>query len=209
MPKGVYTRTLEANKKNSIGHKGHIVLEETRKKISESLKGHWGWNTGLTKETDKRVAKAGENISKVSKGIPKSKEDNKKNSIGNKIAWEKRAESSIYPRNYLCPNFNFNSIYIFKALDKALHTRSRYGGTKEGEKKIGRYFVDYFNNRNKLIIEWNESSHYNSNGKLKIRDIKKRKYILGYYPEFKYFIIKQSDWINIEKDLIINHILQK
>lgn len=131
------------------------------------------------------------------------------------VAWEKRAESSGYPKNYLCPNFNFKSICIFEALDKVLHTRSRFGGIKAGEKKIGRYFVDYFNSRYRLIIEWNEFYHYDFDGDLNTYDIAKRKYILERFPDFKYFIIKQSEWLNPEKltkeiiDKIVSHILFK
>ena len=113
-----------------------------------------------------------------------------------KRAWEKRAESSGYPRNYLCPNFNFGSIIIFKMLDKVLHTGSRFGGTKAGEKKIGRYFVDCFNKEYKFIIEWDENSHYDFDDYLKEYDIKKRKYILAKYPDYAYIIIKQDRWFD-------------
>jgi len=118
-----------------------------------------------------------------------------KNRRGNRIAFEKRVENSGYPRNYFKPNFNFESIPIYKSLDKILHTRSRYGGTSAGEKKIGRYFVDYFNKKYKIVLEWNENWHYD-NGQLKEYDIEKRKYILTKYPNYTYIIIKQSDWFN-------------
>lgn len=132
-----------------------------------------------------------------------------------KAAWEKRIESSGYPRNYLGPNFNFNSVYLFKALDKILHTRSRYGGTSAGEKKIGRYFVDCFNNKCQLIIEWMEDAHYDNDGDLSKKDIEKRKYITAKYPNYTYIIIRQSDWFengNLTKEIafkIVNHILVK
>ena len=97
-----------------------------------------------------------------------------KTKIKERIAWERRTENSSYPRNYLCPNFNFESIYIFKTLDRILHTKSRYGGTKAGEKKIGRYFVDYFNFKYRFIVEWKKLSHYDSGNNLKEYDIKKK-----------------------------------
>ena len=131
-----------------------------------------------------------------------------------RIAWEKRVESSGYPKNYLVPSFNFNSILIFKTLDKVLHTRGRYGGTRAGEKKIGRYFVDYYNKGQKLTIEWMENWHYN-NGHLSEKDIKKREYILDKYPNYTYIIIKQDNWFgkdNLTKEIavkIVNHILEK
>lgn len=132
------------------------------------------------------------------------------------IAWEKRVESSGYPRSYFCPNFNFESIPIFKSLDRILHTRSRYGSTRAGEKKIGRYFVDFFNKKYQFIIEWNEKDgHYDNDSQLKEYDIKKRRYILARYPDYIYIIIKQSDWFkkdNLTEEIagkIVDYILKK
>lgn len=131
-----------------------------------------------------------------------------------RIGWEKRAESSGYPRNYLYPNFNLDSITIFKVLDKVLYNRGRYGGTKAGERKIGRYFVDYFNKKYQFIIEWNEPWHYDSSQLIK-KDIKKREYILDKYPNHTYVIVKQDDWFK-NGDLtnevaikIVDYILEK
>jgi len=128
-------------------------------------------------------------------------------------AWEKRVENSDYPRNYFTPNFNFNSILVFQALDKVLHTRSRCGGTEVGEKKIGKYFVDYFNKKYQFIIEWNEEDNHNYYPKE--YDAKKRKYILARYPDYTYITINQDKWFK-KGDLteniaikIVNHILIK
>ena len=63
MPRGVYTRTPEHNKKNSEAkkrlkmcppsRKGNKLSQETKDKISKSLTGHNGWNKGK-KWTDKQ-----------------------------------------------------------------------------------------------------------------------------------------------------------
>lgn len=47
---------------SSFHNKGKQVSEETRKKLSESMKGRVGWNKGLTKETDERVKKMAESL---------------------------------------------------------------------------------------------------------------------------------------------------
>ncbi|MBA7546876.1 hypothetical protein ES705_39277 [subsurface metagenome] len=181
---GVYVRTLEM-KRNM--RKVHIGTKG--QKFSKELYPNFGMRRKKhTKETGKKI------------------------SIASSIAFEKRVESSKYPRNYMMPNFNFESILIFKALDKVLHTRSRYGGTKAGEKKVGRYFVDCFNKKYKFIIEWNEDDHnYYPEG----YDIKKREYILVRYSDYNYIIIRQSDWFekgNLTEEIttkIVNHIVSQ
>lgn len=170
--------------KNS-GMQGRKHSEETKKKMSKAHKGQ------------KRNREYRENISKGQRGKVLSEEHRKKLSI----AFEKRIKDSNYPRNYLCPNFNFKSILIFKLLDKILYTRSRYGGTKAGEKKIGKYFMDFFNKKFKIIVEWNEPNHYNNDGNLSEYDVKKRAYVTAIYPDYTYIIIKQSDWLK-SKELV-------
>ena len=147
----------ETKKKMSQSHTGQVAwnkgipcAEETKEKISETLKKYWKGlkyqrgmsevNRNLFPKTKKKMNEAyrggrgiwertrefREKQSKIMKIIMNSSEVK----IKEKIAWEKRVESSGYPRNYLSPNFNFNSILIFKVVDKTIHTRSRYGGTK-------------------------------------------------------------------------------
>lgn len=182
---GVYIRTKEHRRILSKAHKGKKLgphSEETRKKMSESSKGKCGVFE-RTEEFRKKQSK----IMKIIMNSPKTK-------IKERIAWEKRVESSGYPKNCLCPNFNFKSVCIFEALDEVLFTKSRYGGMRAGEKKIGRYFVDYFNFKYRFIVEWNEDSHYGLDGYLSEKDIEKRRYILAMYSNWIYITIKESDW---------------
>lgn len=58
-----WKHTEEAKRKISIA--GKNISDETRKKMSKSKKGMIPWNKGLTKETDERVRKYGENESKT------------------------------------------------------------------------------------------------------------------------------------------------
>lgn len=67
----------EANKGNKTWL-GKSLSEEHKKKISESRKGIIPWNKGLTKETDERIQKYGEKISKVQKGKKLSEEHKRK-----------------------------------------------------------------------------------------------------------------------------------
>lgn len=203
---GVFERTAEMNKKNSKALKRYYAEHpEERKQINESIKKTWAKPYVREKQSiviKKYFAKSGtrEKNSKAQKKyytehLGAQKKIWQSPDLRKKLSriWEKRAESSGYPRNYLCPNFNFNSVIVFKALDKVLHVKSRYGGTKAGEKKIGRYFVDCFNKKYEFLLEWNETGHYD-NGCLNGYDIKKRDYITVKYPHYTYIIIRQDDW---------------
>lgn len=85
MPSGVYVRTKEHRENLSKALKGRTLSGEYRenlskimkivnnrpevkKKNSESHKGNIPWSKGLTKETDERLAKMGESISKALTG---------------------------------------------------------------------------------------------------------------------------------------------
>ncbi|MCC7514533.1 MAG: hypothetical protein IT212_07555 [Bacteroidia bacterium] len=57
----------EERYKRSIRQKNKILLEETKEKIRNSNTGKIPWNKGLSKETDIRVKKYGENKSKNTK----------------------------------------------------------------------------------------------------------------------------------------------
>lgn len=207
---GVFKRTVEMNRKNSEALKRYYTDHpEKRKQNNEVIKKTWAKpdvrekqsitlkkyfaKLGSREKNSKAQKKYNAEHSGAQKKIWQDTDLRKKLSRIMKIAWEKRTEGSGYPRNYLCPNFNFNSIIVFKALDKILHARSRYGGTKAGEKKIGRYFVDYLNNKYKFVVEWEEDWHYNNNH-LSDKDIKKQSYVLTKYPKYTYIVIKQSDW---------------
>lgn len=181
---------------------------ERRKKSSEFHKGKPSGAKGKHWQIPEKLRKNWGEIHKIVSNRPETKAKHRK-------AWEKRAESSGYPRKYFKPNFNFESIPIFKALDRVLHTRSRYGGTEAGERKIGRYFVDCFNEEYQFIIEWNENWHYDSNYYPEGYDTKKREYILARHPDYTYIIIRQDRWFK-RRDLteeiageIVDYVLKK
>jgi len=88
MPRGVYIRTIEHVRSMSEAQKGHKVSNKTKQKMRKAhlgklfseerrrnMKGHSGvylrtkpdWKIGLTKETDKRIAKTSKPRSKKAK----------------------------------------------------------------------------------------------------------------------------------------------
>lgn len=196
------------------GKKKPLISEEHKRHLITSHLGQIAWNKGLKKCDDIRVALSERTKKKISKGLKKAYQKNPelRKEIAKKLkgkirskemrknyseAWGRRAESSGYPRNYLIPNFNIFASEVFKAIDVKLYTKGRYGGTKDGEKKIGKYFVDYYNENLKLIVEWNEPNHYDFYGNLNQKDIDKEKYIKKHYPDFQYIIIDEENQITV------------
>jgi hypothetical protein len=68
--KKIFYITEEGRQKLSKIHKGKtvVVSDETRKKLSISLKGITPWTKGKTKETDERIKSLGRKISKINRG---------------------------------------------------------------------------------------------------------------------------------------------
>ena len=91
------------------------------------------------------------------------------------------------------PNFNKNSIPYFKKFDKENNTKGLYG-KEEFHIPGTRYRVDYINFNLKLIIEWDEESHFKNN-KLKEKDIQRQKEIQAFYPDFEFLRIREKELI--------------
>lgn len=100
------------------------------------------------------------------------------------------------------PMYNLKACEFFDEFDKIHNTSGQYA-TRGGEyhiKNLG-YFLDYINFEAKLIIEWDEKSHYKK-GKLRERDIKRQKEILDIFTDFNFIHIPESD-MSIQKLLLL------
>jgi len=60
-----------------------------------------------------------------------------------------------------------------------------YGGGEYHIRKLG-YFLDYINFYKKIIIEWDESYHFDEEGKLREKDVIRQKEIQKVFPDFKF-----------------------
>jgi len=91
------------------------------------------------------------------------------------------------------PSFNLKSCEWFAEFDKEYQTKGQYA-TNGGEYHIPElgYWVDYFNPKLKLIMEWDEEHHY-INGKLSEKDAMRQKEIQEFYPEFKFERIRELE----------------
>lgn len=76
----------EVNKKKSESLRGHLVSEQTRRKISESNKGQVAWNKGIprTEEERKKMSEAHKGKTSWNKGKKMSNEQKKKISASHK-----------------------------------------------------------------------------------------------------------------------------
>jgi hypothetical protein len=90
----------------------------------------------------------------------------------------------------ICPSFNLNSCEWFEKFDKENKTVGKYG-TNGGEHYIEElgYWVDYINFEKKLIIEWDETTHY-YHDQLKEKDKIRQIEIEKIYPDFKFVRIR-------------------
>ena len=90
------------------------------------------------------------------------------------------------------PNFNPNACKIFKEFDEINNTQGRYAMYGNGEKLVKglHYYLDYFNEDLKLIIEIDE--YYHENEIQKAKDIVREDKIKKLYPDFKFLRFKDT-----------------
>lgn len=99
----------------------------------------------------------------------------------------------LYANNQkLQPFYSKKACQWFIDFDKDNNTNGQHAETKKGERLVKGYWLDYVNDDMKLIIEWNESQHYKKDGSLKVKDIRKKKEVMEEYPEYEYWMIKES-----------------
>lgn len=119
----------------SITHKGRIVTEETRLKLSEASRGKPSWCKGLTKETDSRVKKQ----SILMKGKKHSETTKLKmaNAQKGELHWNWQNGISFIP---YCPKFN-------KQLKEAIRNRDnricQFCGSLEDGTKLAIHHIHY------------------------------------------------------------------
>lgn len=163
------------------------------------------WNKGLTKETSLKVAAYGKAGGKARLGCM--------NGCKNILAYSKGPRTAIHRRHIrlailrriqeqlseggqLVPSYNSQACRYFETINKWAVERGYPPGqhaTNGGEfyvKELG-YFLDYFNPGLKLIMEWDEPSHYDKSGNLRVKDIQRQREIQGLYLDFRFVRIKQ------------------
>jgi very-short-patch-repair endonuclease len=154
---------------------GKLRSKEVREKISESKKGQAPWNKGLTKETNDIVKKYSEVECSVE--TRKRMSESRK---GKKFSEEhkKNMRLSAIKRGIKFPNHNPKGCKIIDEYSKKYNFNFQHA-ENGGEVCIGGYFPDGIDEKRKTIIEIDEPRHYDVNGKLKLKDIQRQKYLEG------------------------------
>lgn len=173
----------EAKIKISEANKGREFSEKTKIKMSLAHMGHVPWNKGL--KTGPLSKKHKLNISEANKGRKLSIEAK----TNKRLARIKEIKSKY---GQIMPNYNPKACKLFDKLNKEngwnlLHAEN---GGEFRVPKLG-YFVDAIDFKNKIIIEYDEKQHFNSNGNLKEKDIERQREIMELYPDFEFKRIKE------------------
>lgn len=116
----------------------------------------------------------------------------------------KFVKSRLKKGQKLSPFYNKKACEWFRRFDKRYNTQGQHAETKDGERLIFPYWVDYINDDIKLIIEWNEKQHYKKDGQLKEKDYRKMEVVLEKYEDYEYCIINEDTMtIKTKKQLFL------
>jgi NUMOD3 motif len=156
--------TQQCKKRISDKNKGRIVSKETRQKMSLIFKGR-----KHSKEAKKKMSEA----HKGKKFIMSN--EARKNVRLAKIKWVVNNKNNGLP---IAPTFNKNACEIIDKYGKEnnLNFKHAMNGGEFFIKELG-YWVDGYDEKNNVVIEVDESHHFEDNGNLREKDIRRQKEI--------------------------------
>jgi hypothetical protein len=127
------------------------------------------------------------------KHFTQSEESKRKTGASNKKDWATRWKRSRI-KEFTGHSFNKRASKWFEKYDKENNTHGQYAINSGDEEyfieRLG-YWVDYINFEKKLIIEWDEQSHYLHN-KLRDADISRQNKIKSLYTDFNFIRIREK-----------------
>ena len=150
-----------------FSHGGKIVTEKTRKKSSEShkgqhnspetefKKGHKSWNDGLKDCFDNKTL---ERISNKMKGKISPMKDKKHKESSKQIQREKRIKDIESKFGQCVPNYNKTACVLFERLNERFGLKLKHA-ENGGESCVIGYFLDAYDEKKNLVIEYDESYH--------------------------------------------------
>jgi hypothetical protein len=161
----------ESRKGKESWNKGKILFEEHRKKISEARKGKEPWNKGKTGVYSKEALKR---MSEANKNKKPSEETRKK--------LRRSTIKNIENRCGQCtPNYNSLACELINDYGKKYNYNFQHAenGGEYHIKELG-YWVDGYDQDNNIVIEVDESFHFDHDGNLKEKDVQRQKEIEEY-----------------------------
>ena len=76
------------------------------------------------------------------------------------------------------PNYNKNACELFDKLERDLDLNGFYA-TKNKEKRIGRFWIDYYEPNKNIVIEYDEPYHFDTTGNLRTSDVQRQQWIIN------------------------------
>ena len=165
-----------------------ILTEETKLKISKGNKGKLAG--------DKNPSCRSEIRAKRSISIKKSFEDPKRR-LANRIALNKKMKMTGKPFT----NFNITACNYFDFLNMYCGYNGNHA-LYHGEFIICGYHLDYYDKNLNIVIEWDEDNHYNKDGTLIEKDIRRQREIIeNLNCEFYRIKQKTMDIFKVQSDM--------
>ena len=200
--KNCYVQSEESNKKRSQSVKNQIKRDpDVLNRRREGIKKHYNMQGAREAQSVAMKKSFYENpeialkIGRANKGR-KFGEDFRKKQRESMLS---QLQERYFNGGQIQPNYNITASEFFKQFNQLFGLDGRYATNKK-EKQIAGFFVDYFNDDVKLIIEWDEEGHYGpaySGGKLSERDIYKQNAVMSEYPDFLFIRLREKDVFRI------------
>lgn len=173
-------KTLSKDTKTKISNKlkGLKRTEETRKNISQSKMGEKNGFYGKT-HSDEYKEKLKNTINFKNTHTPESIEKRRIKMIGRKASNETKKKMRISKIEYIknknggiCPMHNTNACIYFDELSRINNWNLQHAlnGGEFYLSELG-YFIDAYDVEKNIVVEYDESLHYDSKGKLKTKDV--------------------------------------
>lgn len=154
------------------GFYGKTHSEETRKHLSETLKNSEVFQKHIhSKEYREKISKIMKNSEKLKESRSSEEYKQKLREASANYLLRKREEGFDTSKDFQA-NFNIKACKYFDKLMKETGTNIQHA-LNGGEYVVKKYcyFLDGYDKDNNIVYEYDEKSHYDSNGNLKEKDI--------------------------------------
>ena len=163
-------------KKIADANRGRKVSDETKIKISIGCKGK---KKSVETRIRMSIANKGKERMRTRLGIPCTDEHRRKIRVGHI-----NRRISLFGENNCGPNVGRAEVQYFTQMEK----EKNWNGIFHGKNETGRqyhikhlgYFVDYYEPTHNIVVEYDETAHYDKNWKLHAKDVNRQTEIKNY-----------------------------